>query len=278
MIINIAHHYWVDFKTATWVPAQLKDSFVHNELKNQYQYLEIQRPDWIFIDKICVFLVYFNEKDIFGRPITSISFGFLKNCVDPDRSARVIRPALLNCSRSTTQIDLNLPWENTLKTQIKYFKNILLLFFTVFIFVILYKSLYKPINNINRSSNSAYHEQINHDRINNFNNYENNQSNNNEDKLVTDIKENNKEKIDHICFKIDPNLLFPCPRKYFNLFCDSNIKYIEPFNDWRKEEKECNTYNRLSSDKNQSYLRDNNSINKTELVNIFIKGRKNENI
>ena len=111
MRLAVAHHFWQNRETATWVPAGPPWPEVEALVKARYLELELARPPWLTLGRVTVFLAYKPDSDIFGRSITPISFGLLADCREPEKTSAVVLPLLAATPPERTVLEASLPWE-----------------------------------------------------------------------------------------------------------------------------------------------------------------------
>ena len=107
--ILLAHHYWKDGKNATWFPIKFPIQEIEVDLKSKYDYLQAEKPPYLTLENVTVFLAYHPSKDIFGRDIVPISFAFVKNCRNPEVVAKIILPQLQKSSVDQAELNVNIP-------------------------------------------------------------------------------------------------------------------------------------------------------------------------
>ncbi len=133
MTAYIAKHYWKDGKSATWECHKKIDSSIFDYLKDNYDTFVHKHPTEVEYKKYHIYLCYQTSKDIYARPITSITFFVVKKKTSFD-FCKV---------KNTTSLTLNIPTRNDKKL----FYIILLLVAAGIVFF-----LYKTVQPYNSSS------------------------------------------------------------------------------------------------------------------------------
>lgn len=304
MQLVLAHHYWKDGKNATWYPQRFPFADLESAIKDDYVRLQAERPKWQVYGKTCVFFHYRPEKDIFGRDCVGISFAFFPNCKSPETAASVILPKLSQCRQDQLTMDISLSWDNTLSNHAKPTlsgNNARILIFgalgllAVFAFVIYFLSASGKDQSAGKNIQTPGTEASPGQKSANLPLDKSGKDRSGKDQAVQEqasimpIDPAKKESLSvaeantglgkkgdpgkqvtssaraRICdFPDLAGKLVKCPRVYVQEYCENGSTMIS-FDDWRKGNQECETWNKGDAKSLVNYHRRSNSPTREEV-------------